>query len=112
MTYVRRTPYSDRHVAKMPCARCGKPSLHQWQICADDNRFRGICEACDILLNDLVLRFVRDGERVAKMKAYRERCARDRAAREREHEAEELARMYRLAGMYQPKAPARKKRKR
>lgn len=76
---TRRTQYSDRYVAKSPCARCGKPSLHQWQICADGNRWRTICEACDVLLNELVLRFIRDPDRAEKMRAYRERVARDAA---------------------------------
>lgn len=38
--------------------RCGNPSSQQWQICALDNKWVGICDDCDIELNRMVLEFV------------------------------------------------------
>ena len=54
----RRKPYTVRGIRRVPCARCGKPSRFQWQICADGNLWRPICLACDIALNRLVLEFM------------------------------------------------------
>lgn len=68
-----RTPYTKLGIGRVPCARCGDPSQQQWCICADGNRYRGMCNACDVLLNDMVLRFVRDPNRVAKVVRYRRR---------------------------------------
>lgn len=70
---MRRTPYTARGISRVPCFRCGKPSVYQWQICSDGNQFRGLCAADDILLNDMTLRFMRDPDRNAKMAAYRKR---------------------------------------
>ena len=55
----RREAYTARGISRVPCARCGKPSVHQWNACANDNRFVGICTECDIALNRMVLRFMR-----------------------------------------------------
>ena len=54
---MRTKPYTSAGIRRVPCFRCGEPSVHQWQICADRNQYRGVCEACDIKLNALVLRF-------------------------------------------------------
>jgi hypothetical protein len=70
---MRRKPYTEKGISRVPCFRCGRPSVFQWQICADDRVYRGMCEDCDIAMNDLVLRFVRDPDREQKMKKYRER---------------------------------------
>lgn len=70
---TRAKPYSASGIRRIPCARCGQPSHQQWQICADGNRYRGICVGCDVALNDLVLRFVKDPERQTKMRKYREK---------------------------------------
>ncbi len=69
----RRTPYSWRGIRRIPCARCGAPSEQQWQICADGNRWRGLCTTCDVELNALVLSFVRDPDRALKIAVYRRR---------------------------------------
>ena len=45
-------------IRRVPCIRCGAPSKHQFNICADGNVYRGVCEACDIQLNRLVLEFL------------------------------------------------------
>jgi hypothetical protein len=55
----RRKPYSDTGIKRVPCARCGKPSRFQWQVCANDNLYLGICGECDIELNRMVLDFFR-----------------------------------------------------
>lgn len=67
----RLTPYTKAGISRIPCARCQAPSVHQWQVCADGNQYRGICEACDIALNALVLKFMRIPGREAKLRAYR-----------------------------------------
>lgn len=51
--------YSDRSIQAVPCARCKKPSAHQWQVCANGNRWQGICLKCDVALNTVVLKFMR-----------------------------------------------------
>lgn len=53
----RRTPYTERGIRRVPCYKCGQPSRYQWQVCADGNVWRGLCAACDIALNRLVLRW-------------------------------------------------------
>ncbi len=55
---MRRKPYTDRGIKRVPCARCGRPSHRQWQICALDNQWNGLCVDCDIELNRLVLGFI------------------------------------------------------
>lgn len=58
VTIGRRRPYTERGIRRVACQRCGRPAVHQWSICALDNRYVGICAACDIELNALVLRFM------------------------------------------------------
>lgn len=72
---MRRRPYSARGIARVPCFRCGQPSRFQWQVCADHRQFRGLCARCDVALNTLVLRFMRDPRAEEKMARYRERVA-------------------------------------
>lgn len=71
----RRTPYTARGISRVPCARCGAPSRFQWQICADDRVFRGVCADCDIGINETVLKYVRLPGWRAKLAAYRRRVA-------------------------------------
>ena len=56
---MRKKPYTQIGISRIPCKRCGKPSVHQWQICADGNQFRGLCLKCDILVNKVILKFMR-----------------------------------------------------
>jgi hypothetical protein len=70
---MRSRPYTQRGIRRLRCFRCGRPAEHQWQICADNNVYRPICTDCDIRLNDLVLRFVRDPDRAEKIRKYRDR---------------------------------------
>lgn len=68
---MRRKPYTARGIVRVPCAKCGKPSRYQWQICADDNTWRGLCVECDVALNAMVLAFIGDPWADVKMAAYR-----------------------------------------
>lgn len=70
MTKPRTKPYTARGISRVPCSRCGKPSVHQWNICADGNQFRGCCVACDVDLNRMVLRFMRIPDAAKKIAAY------------------------------------------
>jgi hypothetical protein len=55
----RRTPYTEIGIRRLPCVRCGaKPSIHQFQICADGRKYRPVCVECDIALNVLVCEFL------------------------------------------------------
>lgn len=76
-TTGRKQPYTESGIRRAPCARCGAPSRSQWQICADGNVFRGICQPCDVTMNALVMRFVFGRFREADIAAYRERVLRE-----------------------------------
>lgn len=54
-----------------PCVRCGKPGTESFDLCADHNALRSLCDDCDIELNELVLRWVGDPDVEAKIAAYR-----------------------------------------
>lgn len=69
----RARPYTARGIRRVPCSRCGAPSVHQWQVCANDNRFLGVCAACDVGLNALALRFMRVPGAARLLAAYRRR---------------------------------------
>lgn len=68
----RKKPYSDAEIRTMRCARCGRPAVHQWQVCADGNRWRPICEKCDVALNRVVLQFMGDPDCDVKVAQYQE----------------------------------------
>jgi hypothetical protein len=67
---MRTKPYTELGIKRIPCSRCGKPSVHQWQICADGNQYRGVCKDCDIQLNDYVMMFMRIPNRQEKIERY------------------------------------------
>jgi hypothetical protein len=69
----RKKPYSERGINRVPCARCGKPSQHQWNCCALDNRWLGVCTECDIKLNADTLAFFRVPDAAGVLAAYVER---------------------------------------
>lgn len=71
---ARTKPYTQIGISRVPCARCGLPSRYQWQICADNRVFRGLCEGCDIELNALVMRWVWGDTREADIAAYAEQA--------------------------------------
>ncbi len=54
---MRRKPYTEKGIKRIPCVRCGIPSSQQWRICALD-MWDGLCVNCDIELNRLVLNFI------------------------------------------------------
>ncbi len=56
---MRRKPYTEIGIKRVPCFRCGKPSVRQWQICSLNNEYKGLCREHDIELNRLVLTFMR-----------------------------------------------------
>lgn len=67
----RKKPYTEAGIRRVPCRRCGDPSRYQWQVCADGNVYRGLCLACDVALNELVLRWASDPDADAKIASYR-----------------------------------------
>lgn len=69
----RRKQYTERGISRVPCCRCGQPSAQQWNICADGNVFRGICNACDVALNKLVMAFMKVPNRAKKIIRYEEK---------------------------------------
>ncbi len=56
---MRTKPYTEKGISRVPCFACGKPSSQQWQICALNNEWKGLCEECDIELNEIVLQFMK-----------------------------------------------------
>ena len=68
----RKEPYTANGIKRLPCVRCGKKASHQWQICADGRLYRPICVACDIALNEMVLKFVGFVDVEEKMARYTE----------------------------------------
>lgn len=71
----RRKPYTEIGIGRVPCARCGAPSVHQWQCCAIDNRWLPLCLECDIGLNRAALEFVGEPAIDALMARYEARAA-------------------------------------
>ena len=59
MFHGRKKPYTQIGIRRLSCQRCGKPAIHQWQICSNDNRYLPICSNCDVALNRLALKFMR-----------------------------------------------------
>jgi NAD-dependent SIR2 family protein deacetylase len=55
---MRKKPYTEIGIRRLRCFRCRvKRPTQQWQICADGNQYRPICNDCDFELNKLVLDF-------------------------------------------------------
>lgn len=69
----RRTPYTERGITRVPCARCGQPSRYQWSACADDNKWSPLCPACDVGLNEVAMKYVYGAKAEPKLKQYRKR---------------------------------------
>jgi hypothetical protein len=67
----RKEPYTVIGIKRLPCFRCGKKAIHQWQICSDDRLFRPLCLPCDIELNELVLRWAGFEDWEEKIERYR-----------------------------------------
>jgi len=71
----RRKPYTEIGIRRVPCSRCGKPSTAQWKICANGNRYAGVCTDCDIEMNRLILQFMRVPHRGKLLAKYRREAA-------------------------------------
>ena len=68
---MRRKSYTAIGIRRVPCARCGtKPSIAEWNICADGNRRRGLCLECDIGLNRVAMDYVFGHSGMARVKRY------------------------------------------
>jgi hypothetical protein len=70
---ARTQPYTSIGIRRVPCVRCGAPAVHQWQVCADLNRYRALCLDCDIALNAYVLTWANDPDAEKKVTAYAEK---------------------------------------
>ncbi len=66
----RRKPYTALGIKRIPCQRCKEPSVHQWQVCANGNRYLGVCLDCDIALNKVALEFMRVPDADALLAVY------------------------------------------
>ena len=69
-TSHRRKPYTEAGIKRMKCVRCGQQAYATWEICADGNYKRPLCQACDVALNRLVLEWVGHPDIEALMKRY------------------------------------------
>lgn len=69
----RKRPYTSTGIKRIPCCRCGKPAKYQWNCCALDNRWLGLCEDCDIKVNDWFLKFANVRDRKPLMERYKRR---------------------------------------
>lgn len=67
---MRRKPYTEKGISRVPCFKCGQPSLTQWQICTLQNEYKGLCMKCDLDLNNLVLEFFQVAHREQIMLNY------------------------------------------
>jgi hypothetical protein len=70
---MRRKPYTEIGIRRVPCTRCRLPGRFQWQICADGRAYRTLCARCDVELNELVMRWVWGDAREGDLQRYRER---------------------------------------
>ncbi len=72
MPQGRRRPYTAVGIRQVRCAKagCNKPSVSQWQVCADGNVYRGLCAKHDVALNRVVMRWFFGKTREANLKRY------------------------------------------
>ena len=70
MRHGRREPYTEAGVRRLPCVRCRRRAMFQWNACADGNLWRPLCLECDVELNRLVLRWMGDPDADAKADRY------------------------------------------
>lgn len=73
LRHGRRKPYTQTGIRRLPCVKCGKPSEHTWQACADNNLYRPICLVCDVELNYMVLRWMGDPDAESKVNKYEDK---------------------------------------
>lgn len=69
---MRRKPYTDRGISRVPCAKCGQPSKYQWSVCAMDGLRAAVCAKCDVELNRMGLNWLLGKEKAKPLiDAYR-----------------------------------------
>lgn len=73
----RSKPYTQLGIRRVPCTRCGAPSRYQWNICAMENKWHGVCTGCDVELNAMVLQFFGVEDWRNKAADYKERVAKE-----------------------------------
>lgn len=71
----RKQKYTVEEIKQLKC-QCGKRCVYQWNCCANDNRWVGLCKDCDIALNEMVLAFFRVPGRDKLMIKYRRKLGR------------------------------------
>jgi hypothetical protein len=65
---------TKEYISKRKCYRCGRrPGYATWNVCADGNRNRIVCWACDKAMNRLVLRWMNDPNWKTKCESYESR---------------------------------------
>ena len=67
----RTKPYTSIGIRRVPCLRCGEKSWYQWNICSLGTTYHGLCDQCDVGLNELVLRYMRIPDAEHIMEAYK-----------------------------------------
>ena len=67
---MMRKKYTEDEIDGIPCSRCGKPSVSQWDCCATGNEPMALCVECDIKLNRLALEFIEHPKISLIMRAY------------------------------------------
>jgi hypothetical protein len=72
----RKKPYTVAEMRLKSCCACGGQAVHQWQCCANGNRWLPLCLPCDVALNEVALAFLRIPRRAALLSAYRRQSAR------------------------------------
>ena len=68
----RKRPYTDVEISRKSCYRCQKPAQTQWKICSD-GAWRPLCLICDVALNELILTWMGDLKKNAKIRIYKKR---------------------------------------
>lgn len=73
---MRKKPYTEKQLVKIPCVSCGKPSFFQWQLncCAAPHlrgSYFGVCPKCDIKLNKHTLEFRNIPDKENLLKEYK-----------------------------------------
>ncbi len=54
----RLKPFSVEEIGRRQCRRCSEPSRHQWDCCANDNRYIPCCQSCADDLAGAVMEFL------------------------------------------------------
>lgn len=75
---TRTRPYTEAGLPRVPCARCGRPSRHQWSLrpCAiGKTAWHGLCREHDLQLNLDMLSFFKVPDAEALMAEYERKSA-------------------------------------